>query len=389
MLTIDNAAAKAAEFIETIPPYPGGYAGQGIVICAGGVKYLTCAWVLINILRRHSCTLPIEVWYLGEDEGDAEWIELVRPLDVTCIDATEVAKQHPHPRLGGWEVKPFAILHSRLEEVLFLDADNVPVVDPTFLFDEPEYVAKGAIFWPDGPRMGPQHPAWALFDVPCRDEAEVESGQALINKRNCWTAINLCDWYNRHSDLFYQYVYGDKDTFRFAWHRTNTPFAIPKSCASMPFTIAQFDLRGNLLFQHRCHDKWSLRGNRRSPKFVWEQECLELVRDLKQRWSPQKHIMRRLSAADREDAARLRGSRMTLLEYGYGYSRLLLDGSGYILDGDGPRDFFWWCENGEVVLAGIDGRVTARLARLNGAGFEGMSVGKQRMKLRLVPTRVA
>jgi len=158
MLTIENASAKAAEFIETIPPYPGTFEGRGIVICAGGVKYLTCAWVLIKMLRHLGCTLPIEVWYLGEDEGDPEWIKLVEPLGVTCIDAREggtgsASGTHPrrcsasatHP-LGGWQSKPFAILHSRFQEVLFLDADNVPVVDPTFLFETDEYRRTGAIF---------------------------------------------------------------------------------------------------------------------------------------------------------------------------------------------------------------------------------------------------
>lgn len=113
MLTVENAAAEAACFIEEIPPYPGDFAGRGIVTCAGGVRYLTCAWVLVKMLRHVGCALPIQVWYLGEDEGDQEWIELVRPLGVTCINAFDVAQSHPHPRLNGWEAKPYAILHSR------------------------------------------------------------------------------------------------------------------------------------------------------------------------------------------------------------------------------------------------------------------------------------
>ena len=44
--------------------YPDKYKGKGIVICAGGIKYLTSAWVNINLLRHHNCELPIEVWYL-------------------------------------------------------------------------------------------------------------------------------------------------------------------------------------------------------------------------------------------------------------------------------------------------------------------------------------
>src|SRR5580704_3963696 len=96
-LTAENAAARAAAFLDTLSPYPGGFAGRGIVICAGGVRYLTCAWVLINMLRRLSCTLPIEVWYLGEKERDPYWIELVESLGVRCVDACKVSQDSPNP----------------------------------------------------------------------------------------------------------------------------------------------------------------------------------------------------------------------------------------------------------------------------------------------------
>ena len=52
------------------PAYPEGrYEGRGIVICAGGARLFTCAYVAIGILRRVlGCTLPIEVWHLGAAE---------------------------------------------------------------------------------------------------------------------------------------------------------------------------------------------------------------------------------------------------------------------------------------------------------------------------------
>src|SRR4051812_40063337 len=51
------------EHMKSVPPYPGHFKGKGIVICAGGVTYLTCAWVNITLLRETGCTLPIEIWY--------------------------------------------------------------------------------------------------------------------------------------------------------------------------------------------------------------------------------------------------------------------------------------------------------------------------------------
>jgi hypothetical protein len=313
-LSAASAPARAAAFLQGLPPYPATFSGRGIVICAGGVRYLTCAWVLINVLRRLGCTLPIEVWYLGKEEGDPCWIALAEPLGVRCVDAREVSLNLPipHPRLDGWESKAFAILHCPFEEVLLLDADNVPVVDPTFLFDTSEYRACGAVFWPDFNRMGPEHAAWRVFGVPYRDEWEQESGQIVIDKRRGWPALCLCDWYNRHSDFYYRHVYGDKDTFRFAWNRVGIPFAMAGRIGQLPYTICQGDFQRHLLFQHRVGDKWSLRGNRRIPGFQREATCVGFVRALSVAWTPLAGTLRMHARAGNAVASRLvrRGKRI-------------------------------------------------------------------------------
>lgn len=33
--------------------------------------------------------------------------------------------------------------------MIYLDVDNIPVRDPTYLLDGPEYAASGALFWQD------------------------------------------------------------------------------------------------------------------------------------------------------------------------------------------------------------------------------------------------
>jgi len=36
-------------------------------------------------------------------------------------------------------------------EVLYLDSDNIPLTDPSYLFDHEVYKRHGAVFWPDFP----------------------------------------------------------------------------------------------------------------------------------------------------------------------------------------------------------------------------------------------
>lgn len=374
-LSTDAAAARAEMFLRSQLPAAKSLAGRGIVICAGGVRYNSCAWVLIRMLRHLGCTLPIEVWYRGEEERDDDWIALVKPLGVRCIDALDVALRHPHPRLIGWELKPYAILHSAFEEVLFLDADNVPVREPSYLFDEPAYREQGAIFWPDPPHIRTPRDSvrWKVFGVPYRDEPEFESGQLAVNKSRCWEPLQLCNWYNEHSDFFYRFVYGDKDTFRFAWHKCGRPFAMTEyPVRELPHTLCQHDLQGRRLFQHRFNVKFSLFDNPRVPDFWHEPLCLEFLDELRRRWSPVRHLSRRATTADRERAAQLAGATGRWIADGFGHWPLELRSDGYVGRGGGWRRAFWWIESGSLVLASGDGRVACRLAR----GERGCWIGR-------------
>lgn len=271
-----NARARADSFIATIPAYPQGrFNGRGIVICGGGEKYLPSAWVCIHMLRELKCELPIELWQLFQGEVQPEVQRALAQLDVACVDASEVRLRHPARFIGGWELKPYAILHSRFEEVLYLDADNVPVLDPTFLFDTPQFVQHGAVFWPDYGRLAPDRPIWRICGVEYRDEPEFESGQILLNKHRCWKALQLAMHLNEHSDFYYHHVHGDKELFHMAWRMLQQDFAMPPHpICSLRSTMCQHDFDGRRLFQHRNWDKWKLgRSNQRISGFALEENC--------------------------------------------------------------------------------------------------------------------
>src|SRR5262249_37180472 len=161
--------------------YPERFEGRGIVICAGGVRYFTNAWVCISRLRRAGCGLPIEVWYLDDREMDREMSNLLAGLEVKSVNARVVKGKHSARIRGGWQLKAYALLHSRFREVLFLDADNVAVADPEFLFETAEYQATGAIFWPDYERGRNMKtlPIWRSCGLRQPNECEFETGQIV------------------------------------------------------------------------------------------------------------------------------------------------------------------------------------------------------------------
>jgi len=285
-LNICTAREAADRFIASMPEYPGGFRGRGIVICAGGVRLFANAWVCARMLRHLGCSLPIELWHAGEAELDEPMRALVRPLEVECVDALEVARKHPARQLQGWALKSFALLHCSFQEVLLLDADNVPVANPEPLFESPEYVRSGAVLWPDQERVAREDRAWGVFGVPYRDEPAVESGQVLVNKARCWGPLALTRWYNEHADFYYQHVYGDKETLHFAFRKLEAAYAMPaRRLEMLRGAMCQHDFAGRRLFQHRNMDKWTLFPfNRRIRGFRHEEKCRAFLRELGQRW---------------------------------------------------------------------------------------------------------
>ncbi len=285
-LTLANARLACEQFIKTIPSYPGGYAGRGIVICAGGVRYFPGAWVCIQMLRRLGCTLPIQLWHLGEDEMDEGMKSIVAPLNVETIDAAAMRLKRPARILGGWELKPYALLHSPFQAVLLLDADNVPVVNPEFLFETSQYRETGAIFWPDYGRLEKTEVIWDSCGLPRPEGPEFESGQIVLDKMRCWRALRLCLWFNENSDFYYQYLHGDKETFHLAFRKLNQPFSlVDQPIHSLAGTMCQHDFEGHRLFQHRNTDKWNLFLRNQSVDDFWfEEECRGYLAQLQQIW---------------------------------------------------------------------------------------------------------
>lgn len=350
MSSLDELAKELRSAAAASPAFPEDrFDGRGIVICAGGARLFTCAWVTIGLLRRHlGSTLPIEVWYLGPGELGPPMRGLLAEWGVQPIDAHEVAKRQQVDRLGGWELKPFAVMHSRFREVLLLDADNVAIREPSFLFEHREYVATGAVFWPDIARLAADNDIWAVSGLAYRDMPSLESGQMVVDKARCWAALRLTHWINQHSDAFYRFLYGDKDTFLIAWLMLGQPFHLVRHAPKLLHaTICQRDPDGAALFQHRNGAKWIIDGsNPRVPGFRWEDECRVLLHELSEVWDGRifNPPERSVSARDLERDLALRRSylrrRLTSDE-----RRIALLGDHRIAGG-GPSECYWYVADG-------------------------------------------
>jgi hypothetical protein len=386
----------------SLAPYPQDrFAGKGIVICGGGDRYFPCVWVLVKMLRRLGCELPIELWHKGPGEMNSRMKDLMAGLGVDCVDAFEVAREHPVRRLYSWELKPYSIINSRFEKVLYIDADNMPLRDPEFLFSTEEFESTGAVFWPDrymGRGEGTRwllSTAWEVCRVPFRDEPEIEAGQLVINKQKCWAGLQLTMHINEHSDFYYQYFYGDKDTFHLAWRRVGLDYSlVPHRPVSLgtDTVILQFGFDGQLLFQHRNQDKWKLDGtNQRINGFALEDLCLGFLAELGQLWSGKvRNVPEDFTPVEREAYDHIVRSRLFLYtRVGYDKRTLEFLPDFRIGSGSAQMELGWALEedkDGNTVLVILsDGGPTCYLSKESEDVWQGRWLIYERMPIELKP----
>eukprot|EP00041_Stephanoeca_diplocostata_P009973 m.157538 g.157538 ORF g.157538 m.157538 type:complete len:433 (-) comp17972_c0_seq1:146-1444(-) len=253
------------------PEYPAdAFSGRGIVVVAGG-QYLEPALVMIKMIREYGCRLRIQVWHLGESEMLPEHRRLLQPYDVELrnfenfVDADSLKPIEANVGMRLFQLKPLALLHTDLEEILLLDSDNCPIRDPTYLFFEDGFQEVGTVFWPDFWKTSVENPIWQIVGQDPRNGGwEQESGQLMVKKATAWKAINLCVHFN--SDFYMKLLNGDKDTFRFAWLASGTEFLMidtwPTTVGTLKelhsatdkgfcgHTMLQHDFDGTPLFVH-------------------------------------------------------------------------------------------------------------------------------------------
>jgi hypothetical protein len=378
----EELAALGERLANWQPDYPADrFSGRGIVVCAGGSRVFTNAYVLLFVLRRTlGCTLPIEVWHFGAAEMSPSMAGLLAELDVDVVDALPRIAAAGASVLDGWQLKPFALQHSRFAEVLLLDADQVPVGDPAQVFDWPEYRDAGAVFWPDVVELQETNPVWAALGLTPRRTISFESGQVLVDKRRHWRALSVVGALNAEADRLYRMIYGDKDTFLIGWQLASAAGAVvPHTPFGDERYLVQRDFVGAPIFQHRTNSKWSYAGAQHELEgFVHLDACKAAIEQLRARWNGRVfHAPDRSTVARKVEAELVQDGSMLLDVLAEETVRLELLPAGEIAaDGGRANDRQnWWCTDGpdgiELVICDAD-RITYRLQRLDRHNWQGL-----------------
>ena len=153
--------------------------GRGLVFTAGDEQ---APYLLISIkaFRKLGCTLPIEIMYLGDsDLGEDYRADLEALAGVITRDLSQMIEDEGWT-LRGWAAKPFAILMSSFQEVIFVDADALFFKNPEILFDDPGYIETGALFFRDRLMMPESKQRWLQQILP-------KPISKLVKRSRMWT----------------------------------------------------------------------------------------------------------------------------------------------------------------------------------------------------------
>ncbi|KAL2151337.1 hypothetical protein VTH82DRAFT_6435 [Thermothelomyces myriococcoides] len=221
---------QLAEFADRLP-YEANTTG---IVTTTGVATFGQAVSLVLTARRAGSRLPIQI-FLDSSAPWVDWLctETMPQFDARCVSLEDTwgGVEGAVPELVRFQWKVVSIIGSSFQNVLFLDADCLPVRSPDAIFDhgsEPFWSA-GMITWPDfwvtntSPlfyRVVASHDEHDLDIPPVWGRASPESGVMAFDKARHADTLLLAAYYNFNGPRHYYPIFsqrgageGDRESF--------------------------------------------------------------------------------------------------------------------------------------------------------------------------------
>ena len=150
----DAHARFVSQIPELAPKLPYTKGKQGIAVAASGTL-LPVFLVSLKMLRRTGSILPVQVFMETKKQYERDICEVVLPpLNATCMILSDVMEAVPQKlQMSRYQLKSLALAFSSFDDVLLLDADNLPVEQPERLLNSEPFSSTGFVSWPDYVRI--------------------------------------------------------------------------------------------------------------------------------------------------------------------------------------------------------------------------------------------
>lgn len=204
----------------------GGKVPRGIILTGGEGTTIARLGILLKMLRETlKSKLPVEIYHFPDEMQDAQ----VRDELMAHGDVKLVALGAKTGGGKNWHIKNAAFIQSAFTEFVYMDSDNIPLMDPAEHFDSLEYQQGRSVFWPDLYKDHPDNAIWRILGHPCSDTHwPAEAGQVVFDKRGNnglnLAVLHLSNHMMINPDMYGFLGYGDKDTFRYSFYALGLPY---------------------------------------------------------------------------------------------------------------------------------------------------------------------
>lgn len=243
------------------------FKGAGVVTVGGG-EYFGPAIIGLHMLRKSGSTLPVEIFVADRSEYEARLCQDYLPkLGAKCVVLSEFLKGKGKGfEVTHYQLKSLAMLFCSFEDVLYLDSDSIPLVDPaTDLFSTEPYKSTGLVIWPDFWISTESLYYYNISGFPGfptnLPKSSSEAGQLLINKKTHLKTLLLANYYNIYGPKYYYPLLsqgalgqGDKETFMAAALVLDEPFYRVKTGVKSVSRDDGYELKGSGMIQSHPAD---------------------------------------------------------------------------------------------------------------------------------------
>ena len=187
-----NARQRHEQLLTQIPrPPKNAFSGRGIVMVTSK-KESEFAATSLGMLRILGSRLPIELWMLNKTTARPGWCEELAEQGVACRFLADYVRDGARFLQDETEHTALALLLSSFEEIMFLGAATMPVVNPDGVFESEAFQAISSVLWPDF-RESSESP-WTDYIIGVKKEAinktertqTIDAGQMLWDKGRHW-----------------------------------------------------------------------------------------------------------------------------------------------------------------------------------------------------------
>ncbi|KAJ3387538.1 hypothetical protein HDU84_000720 [Entophlyctis sp. JEL0112] len=232
---------------------------MGIVMTCGQRYFYVTQHLILSLRRVLNVTIPIEVYYGGGPDLSKQRVAALAQLPGVTVINIHMYFPQETVIAGGWAHKAWALLATRFETVLFMDADVAFLRDPVgAIATSPRFAANAQLFfhdrklWHHGSFPGVRllrdmvhghftrhtraHSLFARADEVRGTTNEMESGFFALNKSNTGVFFGLLlttkmNCQLERDEVLYKKVHGDKEAFWFASEALRVPYAFVEDYA--------------------------------------------------------------------------------------------------------------------------------------------------------------